>query len=138
MTISWKLLLGIALLGAACSKEEQPEIPADAMTIGVYANGSVFVNGIRVDTDGLESALQNAAATQKQVWYYRENPTSEAPPHAVDVINRIADHQLQVSMSSRPNFCDYIDENGTSRGRPGRKCSGSWLGIKVGGKRVAL
>ncbi len=52
------------------------------------------------------------------VWYHRQNPASEPPPQGPAVIQMIIKHQLPVSMSSRPDFSDYVDSKGVSRPRP--------------------
>ncbi len=52
------------------------------------------------------------------VWYHPQNPASEPPPQGPAVIQMIIKHQLPVSMSSRPDFSDYVDSKGVSRPRP--------------------
>jgi hypothetical protein len=46
------------------------------------------------------------------VWYYREAGQQEPPPEAMQVIKLIADNALPVSLSSKPDFSDYIGEGG--------------------------
>jgi hypothetical protein len=52
------------------------------------------------------------------VWYHRENPASEPPSQGQAVIQLIIKHQLPVSMSTKPDFSDYVDDKGVSRPRP--------------------
>lgn len=43
---------------------------------------------------------------------------SEPPPPGTAVIQLIIKHQLPVSMSTKPDFSDYVDDKGVSRPRP--------------------
>jgi hypothetical protein len=52
------------------------------------------------------------------VWYHRENPAGEPPPQGTAVIQLIIKHRLPVSMSTKPDFSDYVDDKGVSRPRP--------------------
>jgi hypothetical protein len=67
--------------------------------------------------EALESALQDAEATGMQVWYYRDNPAAQPSSEAFEVFKRIVSHNVPVSLSSRPDFSDYIDEHGNSKQR---------------------
>ena len=40
------------------------------------------------------------------------------PPQGQAVIQLIIKHQLPVSMSTKPDFSDYVDDKGVSRPRP--------------------
>ena len=51
------------------------------------------------------------------VWYYRENPAADPPPNAMAVLDLVMRSRVPISMSSRPDFSDYIDENGSAHER---------------------
>lgn len=112
-----KELLLVAIVLSACAQRAKDNvIPEDVLQIRVMA-GTVSLNGTPIDMEFLEAMLQDAEATNKQVWYYRDNPAGEPSAEALEVLTKIASHNVPVSMSSKQDFSDAIDENGNSRPR---------------------
>jgi len=107
-----KALAAIALTVATATTAAQP-----VAKIRVFANGSFEVNGRKVSPAALDEALRAHAAQSGVVWYYRENPLAEPHPNADIVVQTIIRHRLPVSMSTKPDFSDYVDENRVSRPR---------------------
>jgi hypothetical protein len=71
----------------------------------------------KVTAATLDEALRAHAARSGVVWYYRENPHAEPHPNADIVVQTIIRHRLPVSMSTKPDFSDALDENRVSRPR---------------------
>lgn len=74
--------------------------------------------------DGKEStlsevrkALEGAKAKSGAVWYYRESGKGEPPPQAIEVFKLIVENKLPVSLSTKPDFSDYVDQKGQSHPR---------------------
>jgi hypothetical protein len=85
--------------------------------VSVLANGKLLLNDRVTSIAELTAALGTLKKQRGLVWYYRENANAEPTAQATEVINLIVEYQLPVSMSSKADFADYIDENGQSRPR---------------------
>jgi hypothetical protein len=81
----------------------------------VLANGTLLVDGKAATLDDLDTAL----AETKEVWYYRESPRGEPPLIATQVIQRVVARKLPVTLSSKPDFSDWVDAKGVSHPRKG-------------------
>lgn len=86
--------------------------------IAVFSSGAVQLDGRPTTLPALDAELGKLKADKGVVWYHRENPDSEPPPQGTAVIQLIIKHQLPVSMSTKPDFSDYVDDRGVSRSRP--------------------
>jgi len=100
-------------LHAADIKTEKSPI----LRLSVLASGKVFLEGKESSIPDIRKALEKTKANKGAVWYYRENGKGEPPPQAMEVIKLIVEYKLPISMSSKPDFSDYINENGQSRPR---------------------
>lgn len=89
------------------------------LKISVLANGAMLLDGKPADLDQIDAALQAAKQTNvnAQVWYYRETGNAQPPPQAMAVIQRIVSYKLKISLSSKPDFSDWVDAKGVSRPR---------------------
>jgi hypothetical protein len=85
--------------------------------VAVFATGDIHLNGAAVSLAGLEEEFRSLKADGGAVWYYRESTSSEPPPQSAAVIRLVVKYQLPISMSSKPDFSDYIDKNGSSKPR---------------------
>jgi len=81
------------------------------------ASGAVLLDGKPTTLPVLDERLKALKAANGAVWYHRQNPDSEPPPQSTAVVQMIIKHQLPVTMSSKPDFLDYIDKDGVSRSR---------------------
>ena len=65
----------------------------------------------------LQRALETARRDEGIVWYYRESAAQSPPQHALQVLNLVVQNQLRISLSSKPDFSDYVDSKGQSHPR---------------------
>ena len=80
-------------------------------------SGVIKVDGNPVTLAGLSTALAQIKAKKGAVLYYREGPNQEPTEHQLEVFKEIVSARVPISMSSKPDFSDVIDENGHSRPR---------------------
>lgn len=104
------VLAGLLVAAASCLAQ-----PVARVT--VYANGGIELDGRRISAAELDAGLRQHAARSGVVWYHRERPTAEPHPNADIVVQSIIRHRLPVSLSTRPDFSDYVDAGGVSRPR---------------------
>jgi hypothetical protein len=123
------ILLALAIAGAVALRARaggavpttnppnwQPPAADIISEVSVMANGDVFLQGTPIPLD----ALGDWFATQKagtEIRYYRENPAGEPHANAMKVLSMIMDQKLSISISSKPDFSDYVDEMGVSHPR---------------------
>lgn len=89
---------------------ESPRI----LKIAVSADGRVIADGRAVSVDTLPSILRNLAKSKGEVWYYREAAQGETHPDALRVLSVIVDHNLPISLSTKPDYSDVVDDKGRS------------------------
>lgn len=121
------ILIG-AIISLGCEQRE-PDPPAappaqtapatmgampPKVEVKVQANGNLFVDGQPATLDAVDKRFVELAKAQGVVWYYREAGHAEPPPVANKVIELVVKHRLPISMSSKPDFSDIIDEKGVS------------------------
>ncbi len=89
------------------------------LKISVLAKGAILLDGKPSDFDQIDAALHAAkqANGNAQVWYYREAAGAQGPPQAMAVIQRIVHYKLAISLSSKPDFSDWVDGKGVSHAR---------------------
>ena len=112
----WLLIVlgSLVLISAACLKPAEPDSVA---RISVLSSGEILLNGKPIEFAQLEQNLQRLKTEGGVVWYYRDNPAREPPPNAMAVLDLVMRNNLPISMSSQPDFSDYIDENGWAQKR---------------------
>lgn len=91
------------------------------LKISVLSNGNLLLDGRECALGDLGSALNNAQNTGNAIWYFRENPAGDPPPHAMAVLDLIMNADLPVSMSAQADFSDVVDQSGQSRPRQKKK-----------------
>jgi hypothetical protein len=111
----WNLLAGLVLLALMAPAASGAERVA---RVAVFSSGAVQLDGRPTTVPALDAELRKLKSDKGVVWYHRENPASEPPPQGQAVIQLIIKHQLPVSMSTKPDFSDYVDSQGVSRLRP--------------------
>jgi hypothetical protein len=87
------------------------------LRISALASGRVLLNGNEGTLPDVKKALEKAKSEKAVVWYYRENGKGEPPQQAMEVIKLVIENNLPISMSSKPDFSDYIDDKGQSQPR---------------------
>jgi hypothetical protein len=88
-----------------------------ALKIAALADGTLWADAKEVDLASLEAHLDKLKREKGVVWYYRENPAREPHPRAMEAIKLIVKYELPVTMSTKPDFSDYVDASGTSKPR---------------------
>lgn len=85
--------------------------------ISILSSDDLLLDGQPTDLDRLDRALGEAKAGNGLVYYYRETPPADASPKAMEVLKLVVKHQLPVTLSTRPDFSDYVDDRGVPRPR---------------------
>ena len=81
--------------------------------VSVSAAGGLTLNGKQADLKAIEAEFRKLQAARGAVWYYRENgKTQEPTPQALAVLQLVVKYKLPISMSSKPDYSDYIDDDG--------------------------
>ena len=88
-----------------------------ALKIAALADGTLRADNKQVDLVSLDALLEKLRTEKGVVWYFRQNPTQEPHPRAMEAIKLVVKHGLRVSMSTKPDFSDYVDSSGNSRPR---------------------
>ena len=89
-----------------------------SLKVSVLSNGSILLDGMPVALSNLKAALEQADKTTGRVLYYRENAGAEPPPQSKEVMDLVIANRLPISLSSKPDFSDYVDRFGQLHSRP--------------------
>ena len=87
------------------------------LKLSVLSSGAVLLDGQPIHFEELQRALETAKRDEGIVWYYRESAAQSPPQHALQVLNLVVQNQLRISLSSKPDFSDYVDSKGVSHPR---------------------
>ena len=87
------------------------------LKLSVLSSGAVLLDGQPIHFEQLQRALETAKRDEGIVWYYRESAAQSPPQHALQVLNLVVQNQLRISLSSKPDFSDYVDSKGVSHPR---------------------
>ena len=81
--------------------------------------GEIWCDEVRTSLGDLEPRLAQLRAAQGVVWYYREDVDAEPAPEAMAVVRMVIEQRLPISMSTRPDFGDVVQADGSAipRGR---------------------
>jgi hypothetical protein len=85
--------------------------------VRIESDGRVTINDQPVAPSEITAKLSEVKRSGGSVWYWRANAGGDRHPNADLVMKAIADLRLSVSLSTRRDFSDYVDENGRSRPR---------------------
>jgi len=92
-------------------------IVASILRISVLSSDDLLLDGQAVDLGRLDQALAEAKASNGLVYYYRETAGADASPKAMEVLELVVKHQLPVTLSTKPDFSDYVDAQGVPHPR---------------------
>lgn len=98
------------------------------LKISVLASGTILLDGQAADLEQLEVALENVKQGRGQVWCYRESAGSQLPPAGLAVFQRLVQHKLPISLSSKADFSDWVDGKGISRPRAAESAAAAGAG----------
>jgi biopolymer transport protein ExbD len=101
----------------SATAQAAPEPTMPVLKIQVFADGTIRAVDAPATLQQLDQILAKHASDGGVVWYYREAAQAEPHENAMQVIQLIIKHQLSISMSSKPDFSDYIDGEGNSKPR---------------------
>lgn len=92
---------------------------APVARIRVGRAGEIWCDDIRTSLADLGPRLAELRAAQGVVWYYREDVEADPAPEAMAVVRMVIDQRLPISMSTRPDFGDVVQPDGSAvpRGR---------------------
>lgn len=112
-----RLISSTAVLLAAClaltaCPQSAPSSPPVVLRLAILKDGSVTTDGVPTPVEELDGKFKDLAEKKGTVYYYREPVPGEPHPNAMRVINAIKDHQLPVSLSSKPDYSDYVTPDG--------------------------
>ncbi len=110
----------VGFLFHGCSNKENEQMPNNesvVLKISILRSGEILVDNKPVALQDLDGLLDENARKNGVVWYYREASGEEPSAQAMETMNLIVKHKRPISMSSKPDFSDTIDENGNSRPR---------------------
>ena len=109
--LQWAIRLCMPFLSFAAEKNS-PEAPVTR--ISVMASGKILLDGKEATIAEVKRALETTKAKRGAVWYYRESGKGEPPVQAIEVFKLIVEKKLPISLSTKPDFSDYVDEQGQS------------------------
>ncbi|HEY4363415.1 MAG TPA: hypothetical protein VGN17_20785 [Bryobacteraceae bacterium] len=90
----------------------------DAVRVSVLGSGAILVDGAAATLDEVDVAFQAAKARGAMVYYYREpGPATELPAAAQSVLKLVGANRLAISLSSKADFSDWVDQKGASHPR---------------------
>jgi hypothetical protein len=87
--------------------------------IRVSRAGEIWCDDVRTSLTDLGPRLAQLRAAQGVVWYYREEAGDNPAPEAMAVVRMVVEQRLPISMSTRADFGDVVQTDGTAvpRGR---------------------
>jgi hypothetical protein len=87
--------------------------------IRVSRDGQIWCDDVRTSLADLGPRLSQLRAAQGVVWYYREEAGDDPAPEAMAVVRMVVEQRLPISMSTRADFGDVVQPDGTAvpRGR---------------------
>jgi len=94
-----------------------PLQPKKILKVSVASSGAVQIDGKQSNISTLKKELENLSKAKGGIWYYRENASAESSQKVNEIFQMIISYRLPISLSSKPDFSDYIDEQGISHPR---------------------
>jgi hypothetical protein len=108
------LITALAVVGCSCQGEpdKSPGTSKPHVRISVLQSGKILIDGTESTIAEVEQRLAQLKSEGGLVSYYREAGQQEPPPEAMQVIKLVTDNALPITLSSKPDFSDYIGEDG--------------------------
>ena len=85
--------------------------------IRVSPSGDIVIDGRAASLQQLEKTLAREKRENGEIWYYREAATSQPNEAQLRVITEIVNSGLHISFSTKPDFSDWVDDEGRSHPR---------------------
>ena len=102
---------------SADGRNVQDEL-ATVARVKVSAAGGITLDDKSVSLAELELALDRLKVVNGAVLYFRESAAGPAPDSIMAPFRAILAADLPVSLSTQPDFSDYVDPSGTVHRRP--------------------
>jgi hypothetical protein len=77
-------------------------------------SGKILIDGRESNIAQVKTRFKKLKSEGGTVWYYREAGQQKAPPEAMQVIKLVIEIKLPIMLSSKPDFSDYVKEDGKS------------------------
>jgi hypothetical protein len=110
-----KLILFSGLFVMAVAFAQQSDTPV--AKVSVLSSGKLLLNGEPTNLPGLDAAFQLLKTKDGTVWYYRQDAQAEPSAEAMSVVRLVVKYALPISMSTQPDFSDYVDNQGHAHAR---------------------
>lgn len=101
---------------AGCKKEPslQDVINYDVVIeVSVLLSGEVFADGEKISMSQLDKRFAEISKQNGVVWFYREIGDQKPPAAATEVLELVIKHQLMINISSKPDFSNVVEADGT-------------------------
>ena len=95
-----------------------PSEPPSKIEIKVMADGTLFADDQQVTLKQLHPLFETIKENDGLVWYYRELSQDDPPAIATDVLDLIVAYELDITLSTKPDFSDAVSPAGVARPRP--------------------
>jgi hypothetical protein len=111
--------VGLRLTGISKDKPAKGDkvTATETVRISVLTSGEIRIDGEPTSAAALDSRFATLAKAGGEIWYYRESAQGEPHPNAMRVMELVVKHRLPITLSSKPDFSDYIDAIGESHPR---------------------
>lgn len=103
---------------SGCNKnDDNVSKNASILKVGVMKNGDILINGNKSNLKQLKEEFIKLQEKKGEVWYYREAGEGEPPAIIYKVMDILAECKLPITFSSKPDYSDYVGEDGISHPR---------------------
>jgi hypothetical protein len=113
--------LVIAALAGGCSVQDDKAAPAKGakpvIKIAVYQSGRLVLDGKESTLEEADRSLAELESKGGEVWYFREAANDEPPAIAMQVLALVLKHKMPITLSTKSDYSDYVDNKGVSRPR---------------------
>jgi len=108
------VITALCLVSCTRHKDSMPA-PKDTkpiLKISVFQSGKILLDGKESSVALVEESLDQLKKKGGEVWYFREAGQQAAPPVAMQVVRMVVAKRIPITLSSKPDFSDYIGEDG--------------------------
>ena len=85
--------------------------------IQVSPSGGIVIDGHVASLRQLDQTLAKEKKENGEIWYYREAASSQPNDAQLRVFTEIVNSGLHITLSTKPDFSDWVDEEGVSHPR---------------------